>query len=85
MGRRLTEAEWQDAKAPLYFIKVENKEWTAIHRDMIVKWLEANIGGWFYYDHYTTYAFEKDADRVLFKLWIADDPVGRDAGAILQS
>ena len=80
--KMLTVDEWNDAKAPFWHLKVKNPAWSKVHRDMIVKWIEAHIGGWFYYDGDVTYVFGSNGDYMLFRMWIADDPFKNDDGEI---
>lgn len=71
------------AAAPMSFMKVENSSWGAVHRDMIVKWLEAHTGaGWVYWDGASTYIFQNSGDHLLFKMWVKSDPFEKEEGEI---
>jgi hypothetical protein len=71
----LTREEWIDAKPPLHYMKVDGDNWTAVHRDMIVKWLEAHCGkSWIYFDGGNIYVFGSEGDKIIFKMWIKSDP-----------
>ena len=81
--KMLTPEEWNAAVAPFWHLNVKNPAWSKVHSDMIVKWVEAHIGGWFYYDGENTYVFGSQGDYMLFRMWIADDPFKNDDGEIL--
>lgn len=80
--KMLTPAEWAEAKAPFSHLRVANPAWKRVHRDMIVKWIEGHIGGWFYYDGDDMYVFGSKGDYMLFRMWISDDPFENDDGEI---
>ncbi len=79
-------AEWVRKAAPFYWIKVSNigseRKWSATERHMVTKWLDEHSGGWVYWDQNETYIFEKDVDRIAFKLWAVDDPFKGDHGEV---
>jgi hypothetical protein len=66
-----------------HYIKVRNDSWSAVHRQMINKWIEAHLGaGWCYWDGSHTYIFQKAADWMLFKMWIKSEPFDDEDGEI---
>lgn len=79
----LTHEEWKEKKLPLSYAKIENSGWSQIHREMVVKWLEAFTGGgWVYWDGGSTYAFESPGDYVAFLLWIKSEPFQEEMGTV---
>lgn len=81
--KALTNEQWADATAPFWYLDVKNPAWGRVQRDMIVKWIEAHIGNWFYYDGEFTYVFGNQGDYMLFRMWISDDPFSNDDGEVL--
>lgn len=78
-------AEWTKVKAPFYWIKVSNIGdfvWSNTERSMVTKWLDEHSIGWVYYDQHETYIFEKETDRITFKLWAMDNPFKDTHGEI---
>lgn len=80
--KMLTSEQWAEAVAPFWYLDVKNPSWGRTQRDMIVKWIEAHIGNWFYFDGSHTYVFGNQGDYMLFRMWIADDPFANDDGEI---
>jgi len=79
----LTKEEWAATDATFVWLKVENKKWHDIHREMVVKWIERHLGaGFIYWDGNETYIFEKKSDMVMFRMWVADDPFSEGIGDI---
>ena len=81
----LTQDEWEKAsiKPPFRWIKVANKAWGIVERQMIVKWLEAHVGkGWVYWNGESRYVFQNAGDLLAFKMWIKSDPFAEDEGEI---
>ena len=80
----LSKEEWLAVKPPLFYVKVKNNDWSAVHRELINKWIEAHCGdGWVFYDDYQTYVFQSDGDRTMFTIWIKSDPFEGDYGQII--
>lgn len=85
---RLTEKQWTRKKAPFCWLRLAKpSHWDGTHLTMVGKWLDANCGGWWYStliaaDSQITIVFERNADRIHFKLWISDDPFSREGGEI---
>ncbi len=87
---RLTRQEWDAIAPPFCWLHLNAPAtWTSTHLAMVGKWLSANLGGWWFSDlepsgpdRRITLVFERPADRVLFKLWVSDDPFARQGGDI---
>ena len=83
MPKMLTKDEWRAIKPPFSFIKITNKAWLAVHREMIVSWIEEHCGaGFTYWDGHETYVFGSEGDKLMFKMWIKDDPFANEEGEI---
>lgn len=79
----LTREEWLEKKPPFSFMKITNPTWSRVHRDMIVKWLEAHTGaGWVYWDEAETYVFQNAGDYIAFGVWIKSNPFDKENGEI---
>lgn len=79
----LTREEWLEKTPPFSFMKINNQTWSRVHRDMIVKWLEAHTGaGWVYWDENDTYVFQNNGDYMAFAVWVKSGPFENDDGEI---
>ena len=84
----ITHAEFMEKPTPIFWMRAGLPSWGHIQRDIILKWIDAHIGGWVYINHdektkVHTYFFEKDGDRVYFAMWMKGDPFSEDYGEIL--
>ena len=86
---KLTSLEWDAQQAPFCFMHIRTPGyWKPTHFTIVEKWLNANVQGWWWHDGSTAadekhcFVFERNADRVAFKLWISDDPFEREGGEI---
>lgn len=81
----LTDDEWRQIKPPFHYMRVKNSSWQKVHHQMIVKWLEEHCGaGFVYWDGVDTYVFGAAGDKILFMMWIKDDPF-EDEGEIASA
>jgi hypothetical protein len=79
----LTREEWKEKTPPFTFARISNPSWSVVHREMIVKWIEAHTGaGWVYWDGEEQYVFENSGDYIAFQVWIKSDPFSNDSGEI---
>ena len=78
----LTREQWIETKAPFCYVRLDNKAWTQVQKEIVIKWIESHCGGWFYWDEGDTYVFEKSGDRILFVLWVKSDPFDQDMGDV---
>lgn len=85
MGKKLTHDEWQDTKPPFVWLRLQIQV-EPLQFDFIEKWLEHNTSDWWYVGMVEsgrhTFVFKEEADRVMFKLWAANNPFEEDHGEI---
>lgn len=84
MGKRLTDDEWREVTPPFCWVDVRAA--SEAERSIMEKWLDQQIGGWWYVmkstDNKFTYVFEEKADMVAVKLWLSSDPFREEHGEI---
>ena len=84
----ITREEFLNTPAPIFHVKVNDPKWHRAERDIMVKWMQVHVGGWFYVDEHDgkqnfTYFFGNEGDMVYFVTWIRSDPFREDYGEIL--
>lgn len=87
MTKMLTPEEWAAIEPPFYWIKICDHRWTQTQRDEVLAWIREHCGGtWLWHEvheptqrsqkgGYDLFVFGNSGDRVLFEMWISDNPV----------
>jgi len=83
---QFTKEQWRAHKGSFHYMRHRTDKLADIHLDIIKKWLNLNVQGWWYFDKSGLdsylYAFENEAEMVTFKIWLSDRPFERDFGEI---
>ena len=83
----MSKSEWDVYFGPMFYIRINTPiTWNSIHYDLIEKWIVVNTSFKWYWEKAVTdkhiFVFESEQERMLFKLWISNNPFEKEAGAI---
>lgn len=76
----LTTEQFIQTRGTLYWIKPKPERDREAKIALYIKWIEARCGaGFCYFDPIEqTFYFGSEGDRLMFRMWLADDPTPED-------